>query len=177
MLGGDFSVSDLLENPHFPEVEETGITFLENATLKALGISSQTSCEEALVLADDSGLEVDALGGAPGVFSARYAGKGAGDAANLALLVEKMAHQQVRTARFRCAIVIACGGEILAAFDGTCEGTLLQAPSGSGGFGYDPVFVPTGYQTSFGELPATVKNEISHRAKAMRAAIAWLRKG
>ncbi len=138
MLGAEFSVKDLLEYPDFPEVEETGCTFLENATLKAVAASALNAHEAPLILADDSGLEVDALGGEPGVYSARFAGKGAGDKANLLLLLEKMRGSALRTARFRCVIVLAQKGEVLASFDGTCEGHLLPAAAGAGGFGMTP---------------------------------------
>lgn len=174
LLGPAFCVEDLTAHPDFPEVEETGETFLDNATLKAVAASRHFG-GEALVLADDSGLEVDALKGAPGVRSARFAGEGATDRANLDLLLARLTGVTLRSARFRCVIAVAQGGELKASFDGACEGTIIDAPRGENGFGYDPVFVPSGETQTFAELPAEVKNRLSHRAKAMQLALAWLR--
>ena len=173
LLGPDFQVEDLTAHPDLPEVDETGVTFLENATLKALAASRHFG-GELLVLADDSGLEVDALGGAPGVRSARFAGPGAGDHENTALLLARLGNAPERAARFRCAIAIAKGGALAATFEGACEGRILDAPRGCEGFGYDPVFVPEGSAQTFAELPAEAKNRISHRARATRQALAWL---
>jgi XTP/dITP diphosphohydrolase len=167
ILGGDFEVRDLSEN-NGPAVEETGSTFAENASLKAVATSRRFP---GLVVADDSGLEVDALNGAPGVFSARYAGANATDEANVARLLRELSGRSERspfTARFRCVIAVARAGEVLHSFDGTVEGTIVDSPRGHGGFGYDPIFQPTGYDKTFGELPASVKNRISHRATAIR---------
>ncbi|MCX6966470.1 MAG: RdgB/HAM1 family non-canonical purine NTP pyrophosphatase [Verrucomicrobia bacterium] len=174
LLGADFQVEDLTAHPDFPEVDETGVTFLENATLKALAASRYFG-GDLLVLADDSGLEVDALGGAPGVRSARFAGPGARDGDNTALLLARLENRTERAARFRCAIAIAQGGALAASFEGACEGCILDAPKGGEGFGYDPVFVPDGYTQTFAELPAEEKNRISHRARATQQALAWLR--
>ena len=174
MLGADFHVEDLTAHPGMPEVDETGETFLENATLKALA-ASQYFGGDLLVLADDSGLEVDALGSAPGVRSARFAGSGATDRENTALLLARLGTATERAARFRCAIVIAQGGVVAATFEGACEGRILDEPKGCEGFGYDPVFVPEGESQTFAELAAEVKNRISHRARAMQKALAWLR--
>ncbi|MFP6898585.1 MAG: RdgB/HAM1 family non-canonical purine NTP pyrophosphatase [Roseibacillus sp.] len=174
ILGNSFVVTDLTAMPEAPEVEETGTTFLENATLKAVAISRLT---DALVLADDSGLEVDALGGQPGVYSARFAGSGAGVQANNQKLVADLAAvpAEQRTARFRCVMVAAQAGNVLADFEGTVEGRMLERPRGEAGFGYDPLFVPEGYQQSFAELGTTVKNSFSHRARAMKQVVTWLR--
>lgn len=172
MLGSDFLVTDLTKRDDIPDVEETGSTFLENATLKAISGSRHF---EGLVFADDSGLEVDALHGAPGVRSARYSGAGATDARNLQLLLDQLRGITRRTARFRCVVVVAKGGEALASFDGTCEGQIIEAPAGGGGFGYDPVFAPVGYDQTFAELPGEQKNAISHRGKAVASAVNWLR--
>lgn len=173
-----WTVSDLLAHPDWPEVEETGTTFADNAALKALAASAWLP--GAVVLADDSGLEVDALDGAPGVFSARYAGPGADDAANrrrlLAELTRVGALGGQPAARFRCHITLARNGTRVADFDGTVEGTLVPAERGTGGFGYDPLFVPEGCQQTFGELSAEVKNHLSHRARALAQAIAFLRR-
>ncbi len=167
----DCEVLDLsaVEDP--PEVEETGTTFVENATLKAVAISALT---DALVLSDDSGLEVDALGGEPGVYSSRYAGEDGNDALNNAKLLRELTGREDRTARFRCVIVLAQGGQALADFSGAVEGRILQDGSGGGGFGYDPLFAPTGHDQSFAELGEEVKNGMSHRARALEGVVAWL---
>jgi XTP/dITP diphosphohydrolase len=160
------------KHERLPEIEETGVTFEENAKLKAEGISH---CVDGLALADDSGLEVDALGKEPGVYSARYAGAGCTDAMNTALVLEKMkgiAHQQ-RTARFRCVLAVAEGGRTLATFDGTVEGILATEVRGDGGFGYDPIFMPIGYDQSFGELSSETKHTISHRSRALEQFKVW----
>jgi XTP/dITP diphosphohydrolase len=171
MLGERLRVRDLSAVPDAPEVEETGTTFVANARLKALGISAVVP---GLVLADDSGLEVDALGGAPGVYSARYAGKDGDDAANNAKLMQEMEGVEDRTARFRCMMVLSRGTEVLGEFDGSVEGRIVDAARGGGGFGYDPFFVPDGYNRTFAELGAEVKNTLSHRARALDKLIRWL---
>jgi XTP/dITP diphosphohydrolase len=158
--------------PGLPAVEEDGLTFEANAIKKA---SVLARASRLWTLADDSGLEVDALGGEPGVSSARYAGVPANDAANNRKLLQQMAGVANRTARFRCAVALAGPGVEPRVVSGACEGTLLTTPRGSNGFGYDPLFVPNGYAQTFAELPAAVKNRISHRAAALRAARAqWL---
>jgi XTP/dITP diphosphohydrolase len=171
MLGDRFRVRDLSAVSGAPEVEETGTTFLENARLKALGTSAVVS---GLVLADDSGLEVDALGGAPGVYSARYAGEDGNDAANNAKLMLGMDGVKNRTARFRCVMVLAHGDGVLGEFDGSVEGRIVDAARGGGGFGYDPYFVPDGHDETFAELGAEVKNTLSHRARALEKLVRWL---
>ncbi len=158
------------------EAEETGLTFVENAILKARNASLHTGLP---AIADDSGLEVDALNGAPGVRSARYAGPGAGDAANVAKLLEALADvpEAGRTARFQCAIVLLRRAEDPTPIvcQGTWEGRITTAPRGTSGFGYDPVFyVPTQGCTA-AELPAEVKNALSHRGQALRALMEALR--
>jgi len=158
-----------LENP--PEVEETGTTFLENATLKAVAISKMT---DALVLSDDSGLEVDALGGEPGVYSSRYAGEDGNDALNNKKLLHELGGKEDRTARFRCVMVIALNGETLTHFSGAVEGRILTEGGGAGGFGYDPLFAPDGHDQSFAELGEEVKNGMSHRARALEGVAQWL---
>jgi XTP/dITP diphosphohydrolase len=151
-----------------PEVEETGDTFLENALLKARAYAGWSGLA---AVADDSGLEVDALGGAPGVRSARYAGPGASDQANLDKLLAAMAGvpQERRTARFRCAAVLADprGGEWHA--EASWEGRLLEAPRGANGFGYDPVFLPDGWELTSAEVDQATKDAASHRGQAFRA--------
>jgi XTP/dITP diphosphohydrolase len=151
-----------------PEVEETGDTFLENALLKARAYAAWSG---RAAVADDSGLEVDALGGAPGVRSARYAGEGAGDRANLDKLLAALAGvpPERRTARFRCAAVLVDpeGGEWHA--EAAWEGRVLDAPRGTGGFGYDPVFLPDGWDRTSAEVDQVTKDAASHRGKAFRA--------
>jgi XTP/dITP diphosphohydrolase len=168
ILGGDFIVRDLSEESAAPAIEETGSTFAENAILKAVAISRRSP---ALVVADDSGLEVDALDGAPGVFSARYAGPHATDAENIARLLSELraiSRNALPAARFRCLLALAREGEILGTFEGVIEGVIVDVPRGSDGFGYDPIFQPDGGTKTFAELPAVEKNRISHRAKAIR---------
>src|SRR6266850_8041722 len=156
-------------------VRETGETFIENASLKAAGYATQTGL---LTLADDSGLEVDALGGAPGIRSARYAGEGASDADRTARLLAELSTIPAakRSARFVSAVALANSeGQILNVAVGTCNGHIDFGPHGSGGFGYDPVFIPSGYDKSFGELRSVIKNQISHRARALSGAREFLR--
>jgi XTP/dITP diphosphohydrolase len=165
----------LTDFPDTETVPETGESFIENASLKAAGYARQTGL---LTLADDSGLEVDALGGTPGILSARYAGEGASDADRTARLLAElsMIPAAERSARFVSAVAIANGqGQVLNVSVGTCEGQIDFAPHGSGGFGYDPVFIPSGYDKSFGELKSAIKNQISHRARALSGAREFLR--
>ena len=171
ILGAGYVVSDLKAHPELPEVDETGTTFLENATLKAVEISKQV---EGLILSDDSGLEVDALGGEPGVYSSRYAGEAGNDAANNKKLLHELQGEDSRTARFRCVMVLAQDGDVLASFDGAVEGRMLSELHGEGGFGYDPLFVPDGYEQTFSQLSEGIKNQLSHRAVAMQKVVAWL---
>jgi XTP/dITP diphosphohydrolase len=165
----------LAEFPEIGEVEETGTTFAENAALKASSYAAQTRLWS---LADDSGLEVEALGGAPGVFSARYAGgAGASDADRIAQLLAELSrtHDAERRARFVCVIAISDpAARLVNTSIGTCEGSIAHAPRGVEGFGYDPVFIPDGYQQSFGELSPEIKQRISHRARALEAARSFL---
>jgi XTP/dITP diphosphohydrolase len=156
------------------EVAETGSTFAENAALKALGYARQA---RLLTLADDSGLEVDALGGAPGVRSARYLGEGVSysDRIDALLTAVKNLKEDERTARFVCALAIASHDQqILYTTQATCEGRIAGASRGSRGFGYDPVFMPMGFTETFGELSADVKNRISHRGRALEKARQFL---
>jgi len=168
----------LLGLDDFPTIEtvaETGLTFVENASLKASGYATQG---HILALADDSGLEVDALGGDPGVLSARYAGEAASDATRIDKLLAELSDVAVenRTARFVCAIAIANSeGSILNVSKGTCEGQIDLAPHGEQGFGYDPVFLLSGHRSTFAELAPSVKNRISHRARALQGALDYLR--
>jgi len=171
MLGAGYDVSDLKAYSELPAVEETGTTFLENATLKAVEISEKVA---GLVLSDDSGLEVDALGGDPGVYSSRYAGEDGNDSANNTKLLSALDGVKDRTARFRCVIVLAEKGHVLAHFDGAVEGRIIHERQGQGGFGYDPLFVPGGYKQTFAELGEEIKNGLSHRASAMDKVVVWL---
>jgi XTP/dITP diphosphohydrolase len=171
ILGGFFAeVRDLSAYPEIPPADETGDTFEANARIKALA-ASEALGPGALVLSDDSGLEVDALGGAPGVRSARYSGEGATDATNrarlLAALAEKGARGKARSGRFRCTMVLARAGAVLGIFDGAVEGILINEEKGAGGFGYDSLFVPDGHCETFAQLGAEVKNGLSHRARAL----------
>ena len=149
-----------------PEAEETGTTFEQNAVIKALHYSSHTGL---WTLADDSGLEVEALGGAPGVVSARYGGSSTSYPERMARLLAEIAQtgDAARRARFVCVIALAApGDERVRTFKGACRGRIAPAPRGTGGFGYDPVFIPDGHAETFGELPATAKQNLSHRARA-----------
>ena len=168
-LLGDLSLTllSLADFPTIEEVPETGSTFAENAALKAFGYARQSA---VLTLADDSGLEVDALAGAPGVRSARYLGEHVSYADRITALLTavKDVESDGRSARFVCALSIASPNqEMLYSTQATCEGRIADAPRGSGGFGYDPVFMPRGFTQTFGQLPAAIKNEISHRGRAL----------
>ncbi len=171
LLGDAVELRDLSAVPGFSMPEETGATLEENAILKALALARD---QPGLVLADDSGLEVDALGGAPGVFSARYAGATATDADNVARLLAALEGEEDRSARFRCVLAVAEEGHLLVTLDGLLEGAIATGRRGESGFGYDPVFVPAGETRSLAEFSATEKNRISHRAKAAEKLRAWL---
>lgn len=190
ILGGDFRYLTLNEFPNAPAVVEDADTFEGNARKKSVELARWlaghrellAACGETSafnVLADDSGLEVDALNGAPGVRSARFAGQGDGgnspDGANNAKLLSelKSVPAEQRTARFRCVLALTrvapnASVQTLIA-EGACEGRIAFAPSGKGGFGYDPLFIPDGFSQSFAELGADIKNRLSHRAKALAA--------
>jgi len=171
MIGDRFEVLDANAFPDFPAIEETGTTFLENARLKAEGISCHV---EGWVLSDDSGLEVDALGGAPGVWSSSYGGEEGNHAKNNTRLLAEMEGNPARTARFRCTMVLARNGKEEAHFTGAVEGSLIEALHGSGGFGYDPLFIPDGYDRTFAELGDQVKNSLSHRSRALAQVVDFL---
>lgn len=168
ILGNGFDVRDLAGVTELSVIEETGLTFAANATLKAVETSKHF---RELVVADDSGLEVDALGGAPGIYSARYAGEGATDEANIAKLLAEPIWRDPKglSARFRCSLALARNGGFLGIFEGIVEGTIVGAPRGSAGFGYDSVFQPKGFNQTFAELSPNEKNRISHRACAIRS--------
>ena len=169
ILGPEFMVRDLA-NTEVPEIRENGTSFEENAKLKALAASRHLP---ALVIADDSGLEVDALGGAPGIYSARYAGANATSRDKIDKLLRELARVRAtgddRCARFRCVVALALNGDLLGMFEGIVQGRITDTARGDSGFGYDPIFVPDGFEQTFGELSEEVKNTISHRAKAIRA--------
>ncbi len=156
------------------DVEETGETFADNATLKA-----ETYCRLSglTTLADDSGLEVDALRGAPGVHSARYAGPGASDEERVALLLRNLRGmpQERWSARFRCVVALAAPGEQTVLHSGSCEGRIIPCPRGDNGFGYDPAFLLPELGLTMAELPTSAKNRVSHRADAIGNAAPFLR--
>jgi len=156
---------------NIPPCEETGATFEENAIQKALYYSK--CCDEYLFV-DDSGLEVDALRGAPGVYSARFAGPDATDATNNRLLLDRMQGIQNRTARFVCVVALGRKGQLIRTFRGEVEGRLVEEPRGANGFGYDPLFFYPPFGSTFGEVPLERKMEVSHRAMALSAMQAWL---
>lgn len=167
---GDVPVTwvDLSGFPGAPEVAETGATFEENARIKALAYARHV---HGLTLADDSGLEVDALGGRPGVHSARFAGPEQDSERNIDRLLAELATtpDAARTARFVCTVAISDGARVLAEARGACEGTILRARRGRGGFGYDPVFLVPELGVTFAELSAEEKNRRSHRGRALAA--------
>ncbi len=155
--------------PDFPELIEDGTTFEENSAMKAAQASKYADIS---AFADDSGLAVAALDGAPGVYSARYAEN---DAARIAKLLKNMEGVTDRSAAFVCVITLAYRGEVFASFRGEVKGTIAHAPAGDNGFGYDPVFIPEGYDKTFAQLGSEVKDRISHRARAFEQAIAYIR--
>ena len=161
-------IRPVAEYSDVPDVEETGATFDQNARLKALAVAAATG---AWALADDSGIEVDALGGRPGVRSARYAGEPSDDAANNRKLIEELrgVMPERRTARYRAVIAVADPASVLCTAAGTCEGIIQDEPRGEGGFGYDPHFLLPDRGLTMAELPAEEKNRISHRGKALLA--------
>lgn len=170
ILGSAWQIEDLRTHPHITLDEETGDTFEANAIIKAL--SGSRGAPGLFVLADDSGLEVDALGGAPGVRSARYAGETANAADNRLKLKAELAKLSPNvpfTGRFHCCMVLARDGEVLHITHGSVEGSLIIEEQGAGGFGYDPLFIPEGFSDTFGLLPAATKNQLSHRARALAA--------
>jgi XTP/dITP diphosphohydrolase len=160
-----FELVALRDFPDLWAVPETGSTFIENASLKATGYARQAGL---MTLADDSGLEVRALGGAPGVLSARYLGEATSYAERNRALLAALKDAGDRSAQFVCAVAVAAAdGRVLNVFAETCAGRIAESPRGSGGFGYDPIFIPDCYDQTFGELPPELKNRISHRARAI----------
>jgi XTP/dITP diphosphohydrolase len=165
LLGPNFTLRDLTCEHDLPEILETGRTFEENAVIKAIGISKIFPDE--IVIGDDSGLEVKSLEGAPGIFSARYAGEKASDRRNVEKLLRELQGMPERPARFRCVIALAKNGELITMVAGEVAGTITKSPRGENGFGYDPIFIPEGFEETFAELRSDTKNAISHRAKAV----------
>ena len=169
ILGSDLAVRDLTAHPEISQITENGTSFEENAKLKAIAVSEKLP---GLIIADDSGLEVEILGGAPGIHAARFAGANASDEERIAKLLRQLAKVDAksdrRRARFRCVLAIARDGQILVTLEGVVEGKITERPRGSHGFGYDPIFIPDGFEETFAELPEELKNNISHRGKAIR---------
>ena len=168
-LAGELLKIDIEPLPGLKEInapEENGATFEENARIKAIFYSKFA---RGLLFADDSGLEVDALNGAPGVYSARYAGPHATDLANNELLLQRLGDNPNRRARFVCVIALAEAGQVRQTFRGEVEGEILRAARGQGGFGYDPLFYYPPFGCSFGEVDGPKKFDVSHRGKALRA--------
>lgn len=173
----DFDICCLADYPQAPEIEENGATFAENARLKAEGFMRVLGLP---TIADDSGLEVDALNGAPGVYSARYAGAGASDAARIDLLLRNLqsVEEAACTARFRCAIALAIPDAATPTYicEGKCEGRILRERHGEFGFGYDPVFFSFDLGCTFAEADGAKKNSVSHRGRAMKIMVEYLRR-
>jgi XTP/dITP diphosphohydrolase len=167
LLGVDFSLRDLRAYPAIGPIVEEGATFEANARLKATTVSRQVA---GWVLADDSGLEVDSLGGSPGVRSARFAGERATDAENRARLLcelARLSEGRSRTGRFRCLLALAQSGEVVATFEGVVEGEITASERGTEGFGYDPLFRPRGRKETFAEISPNEKDVLSHRGAAV----------
>lgn len=167
LAGTGYDVVSLAEYPHVPEVIEDGDTFRANAVKKARQVAAAVG---EIALADDSGLEVDYLNGAPGVHSARFAGTGHDDAANNQKLLKLLqgVPPEKRTARFRCVVAVATPDGRVETAEGTCEGLIIDEPRGENGFGYDPLFWVSEYGKTFAELDGTTKNSISHRGQALQ---------
>jgi len=178
LLARQFAIGDLSAYPQISLPPETGTTFEENATMKALDLSLHLS---GPIIADDSGLEVDALDGEPGIYSARYAGEDATDQQNIEKLLRKLRACQVaadaRSARFRCSIALARNDKLLGIFTGVVPGKIVDLPRGHGGFGYDPVFQPDGFELTFAQMLPELKNRISHRAQAAQQLRQFLKTG
>jgi XTP/dITP diphosphohydrolase len=169
-LNGAIQLLTLNDIGYHDDIEETGTTFKANASIKSHLVYAEYKLN---CFGDDSGLEIDALNGEPGVYSARYAGTHGNHAANISKVLDNLKGEANRKARFRTVISLIRNGEEYF-FEGTVEGTIRQEPSGNGGFGYDPIFEPEGYDITFAEMSMDKKNSISHRAKAMEKLIAFL---
>ncbi len=169
LLGSeDVELHSLRDYPGFTPSPETGTTFKENASQKALEACRYT---DQPTFADDSGLEVTALDNAPGIYSARY---GKDDTDRINRLLKELENKSDRSARFVCVIAIAINGEVIETFEGVMEGTIIEQPRGNNGFGYDPVFVPKGESRTFAEMTQEEKNQISHRARALKKALEFI---
>lgn len=170
ILPNGFEVQGLADIGFNEELPESQKTIEGNAIQKAKTLNEmlQVDC-----FAEDTGLEVDVLNGAPGVYSARYAGDQRSSLDNMQKVLNEMSGKPDRSARFRTVIALILNGELIT-FEGIIKGAILQAPQGSGGFGYDPIFKPNGFDHSFGELPSDIKNKISHRARATKKLIEFL---
>lgn len=169
LLGSeDVELHSLLDYPGYTAAPETGTTFKENAAQKALDACKY--CDRP-TFADDSGLEVTALNNAPGIYSARY---GKDDADRINRVLRELEGKSDRSARFVCVIAIAINGEVIETFEGVMEGTIIEAPRGENGFGYDPIFVPKGESRTFAEMTQEEKNQISHRARALKKALEFI---
>ena len=166
--GQNIELKSLNDYPGYTEPEENGTTFKENASIKALAACKYC---DVPAFADDSGLEVEALDNRPGIHSSRYA---ATDAERIAKLLKELEGKENRRARFVCVIAIAAHGEVIETFEGEVKGTILSAPRGENGFGYDPIFQPDGFDKSFAELTQEEKNRISHRANAYAKALEFV---
>ncbi len=175
LIGLDITLKSLADYPEAPEVIEDKESFIENAAKKAIEYSKFSGIP---ALADDSGLEVDVLDGRPGVHSARYAGEEQDDKKNITKLLNVLddVMPNKRTAHFKCLVALAQNDNILATAEGTCEGAITSEPAGEYGFGYDPVFIPKGYDNTFSELGAEVKDKISHRAVAFNKMVEIIKK-
>ncbi len=172
MLGSEVEVKDLRSFPQITEIIEDADSFEGNADIKALTVSKLT---DELIVADDSGLCVQALNGAPGVFSARYAGRNATMVENKARLLKNLDGISDRAAFFICVLSVVRCKKVIKRFRGECHGKIIYEEKGEGGFGYDPLFIPEGYEKTFSELAAEVKNKISHRARALEKFSEWMK--
>lgn len=164
IVGNSLEIKNLSDINFFDDIPETGSTFKENALQKVQYLHNKLNCN---CFADDSGLSVDALNGAPGVFSARYAGEPSNSQRNTEKLLNALKNETNRKAQFTCVIAVILNKQIHF-FEGIIRGTITKSPQGEGGFGYDPIFIPNGYNKTFAELPDEIKNKISHRAIAMQ---------
>lgn len=171
MLGDTFLIKTMKDIGCEDEIEEYGTTFEQNSRIKADYIFDKFGVN---VISDDSGLEVEALDNRPGVYSARYAGQPTNHQANIKKLLLELQHKENRKAKFRAVITLILNGEHHI-FEGEVSGKILTEQRGTDGFGYDPVFVPNGYETTFAEMPALLKNQMSHRADAVNKLLAFLK--
>lgn len=172
LLPLQYEVFSLLDIPGIDDIPETGSTFEENALLKAKAVYNKVMIP---VLSDDSGLMVDYLNGEPGVYSARYAGNNSTDEKNTELLLKNLSgvKENNRKAQFKC-IMVFYDGVNERTFEGTCYGRISYEQKGNNGFGYDPVFIPEGYEKTFSELPLEIKNKVSHRVNALRSFVKFI---